>query len=73
MDRARFLTLAVLAFALILVSFIILGVSRIVLPYRTAQLVAAPVAIIAAALVSYLFVWALLVWLGVRDIADPQE
>lgn len=68
MDRTRFVTLSLLAFALILVSFVILGFSRIVLPYRTARLLSAPTMLLAAVLVSYLFVRAVLSWTGLKRI-----
>lgn len=60
--------LSVLAFALILVSFVILGFSRIVLPYRTARVLAAPTLCLAVVLVLYLFVRAVLSWIGVSHI-----
>jgi hypothetical protein len=60
--------LAALAFALILVSFVILGFSRIVIPYRTARVLAAPTTFLAALLVLYLFVRGLLSWVGIRRI-----
>lgn len=68
MDRNRFVFLALLAFGLILVSFVILGTSRIVLPYRTARLLAAPTTVSAFLLVCYLFVRALLSVLGLSPI-----
>lgn len=60
--------LASLAFALILVSFVILGFSRIVIPYRTARMLAAPTMFLAALLVLYLFIRAFLSWIGVSRI-----
>lgn len=60
--------LAALAFALILVSFVIMGFSRIVLPYRTARLLAAPTMGLAVLLVLYLFARAVLSWLGVSQL-----
>ncbi|MDS0299465.1 hypothetical protein NDI76_12000 [Halogeometricum sp. S1BR25-6] len=68
MNRSDFVRLAFLAFGLILLSFVILGLSRIALPYRTAQLLSAPTMLLAALLVSYLFVRAALSWVGVRRI-----
>ena len=56
--------LSLVAFGLILVSFVVMGVSRIVLPYRTARLLSAPTMLLAALLVSYLFVRAVLAWTG---------
>lgn len=60
--------LAALAFGLILVSFVILGFSRIVIPYRTARLLAAPTTFLAALLVLYLFIRAILSWIGVSPV-----
>jgi len=68
MDQSRFVTLAFVAFGLILVSFVILGFSRLVLPYRTARLLSSPTMLLAAALVAYLFVRAVLAWTGLRPI-----
>lgn len=68
MDRSGFVKLSLLAFGLILLSFVILGFSRVVLPYRTARLLSAPTMLLAAALVAYLFVRAFLSWTGVRRI-----
>jgi hypothetical protein len=67
-NRTAFVKLAFLAFGLILLSFVILGLSRIALPYRTAQLLSAPTMLLAALLVSYLFVRAALSWVGVWRI-----
>lgn len=68
MDRNRFVNLSLLSFGLILLSFVILGFSRIVLPYRTARVLSAPTMLLAAVLVSYLFVRALLSWVGLFRI-----
>jgi hypothetical protein len=70
MHRNRFVSLALLAFGLILVSFVVLGVSRIVLPYRTARVLAAPTTVAAFLLVCYLFVRATLSVLGVSPITE---
>ncbi|SFR57761.1 hypothetical protein SAMN04487947_2481 [Halogeometricum rufum] len=68
MDRNGFVKLSLLAFGLILLSFVILGLSRIVLPYRTARLLSAPTTFLAALLVAYLFVRAVLAWVGLLEI-----
>lgn len=70
MNRSRFVTLSLLAFGLILVSFVILGFSRLVLPYRTARLLAGPVSLVAFALVCYLLVRAALSALGFVEIEE---
>ena len=57
-------------FGLILLSFVILGTSRIVLPYRTARLLAAPTTLLAFSLVCYLFVRATLSALGISRIDE---
>lgn len=68
MRRGTFVKLAALAFGLVIVSFVILGFSRIVLSYRTARLLAAPTTLLAALLVAVLFGYSVLVALGVREI-----
>ncbi|PSP76012.1 hypothetical protein BRC86_02595 [Halobacteriales archaeon QS_3_64_16] len=70
MHKNRFISLALLAFGLILLSFVILGVSRIVLPYRVARVLAAPTTSAAFLLVCYLFVRATLSMLGVSPIDE---
>lgn len=67
MHRDTFVKLSVVLFGLVLVSFIILGFSRIVLPYRTARMLAAPTMLIAGLLAIVLFVQAILATTGVRD------
>ena len=68
MHRNRSVSLALLTFGLILVRFVVLGVSRIILPYRTAQVLAAPTTFAAFLLVCYLFVCATLSVLGISPI-----
>lgn len=70
MNRAGFVKLSLLAFALVFVSFVILGFSRLVLPYRTARTLAAPTTVLAFALVCGLFVLATLSKLGVVEIRE---
>jgi|AntDeeMetagen681_2_1112603.scaffolds.fasta_scaffold22774_2 hypothetical protein len=70
MHRSGFVKLSVLAFGLILVSFVILGFSRLLIPYRTARVLAAPTTLLAASLVCYLFVRAALSKLGVAEIGE---
>jgi hypothetical protein len=71
-DRDTFGTLVLAAFGLVLASFVVLGFSRIVLPYRTARLLAAPTALLAAALVAALFVRSVLAVTGVRPLDDAE-
>lgn len=68
MTPDRFVRLSGLAFGLILAGFVVLGFSRIVLPYRTARLLAAPLFGAAALLVAYLFVRSVAEKLGVWRI-----
>lgn len=70
MRRATFGKLSVLAFGLILVSFIVMGLSRIVLPYRVARLLAAPTLLAGAALVAVLFVQSVLAVTGLRELDE---
>lgn len=68
MQRQTYGKLAVIAFALIIVSFVIVGVSRIVLSYGIARLLAFPTLFTGFILVCYLFVRGVLSWLGVSPI-----
>ena len=70
MDRSGFVKLSLLAFALVFVSFLILGFSRLVFPYRTARVLAAPTTLLAFALVCYLLVLTILSKLGVVEIRE---
>ncbi|MFC4407539.1 hypothetical protein [Haloarchaeobius iranensis] len=55
MDRDRYVTLALLAFGLVLVGFVLLGFGRIFLGYHTAQLLSAPFGLTGFAIVVVLF------------------
>ncbi|WP_227131200.1 hypothetical protein [Halorubellus salinus] len=55
MDRNRFVLLSFVAFGCVLASFVTLGVGRIALGYRTAQVLAAPFGLVAFVLVLFLF------------------
>ncbi|QCJ46446.1 hypothetical protein [Haloprofundus sp. MHR1] len=70
MNRDRFVQLSFLAFGLILVSFVVMGTSRIFLPYGVARLLAAPTFFAAFGLVVYLFVRAALSFFGVVPIEE---
>jgi hypothetical protein len=70
MNRSGFVKLSMAAFALVLVSFLILGFSRLVLPYRTARVLAAPTTLLAFALVCYLLARAVLSKLRLLEIED---
>lgn len=67
MRRSQFVTRSLLAFALVLASFLLLGFGRLVLPYRVAQLLAAPTLVAAAAYTVVVLAQALLVAAGVRE------
>lgn len=68
MDRDGFVKLALIAFGLILASFVVLGFSRVVLPFHVAQVLSAPIGFVGFALVVYLFVRATLDAVGVWRI-----
>lgn len=67
MRRHDFVTRSLLMFGLVGASFVVLGFSRLVLPYRTARLLAAPLLFAGAVLAAVLLVQAVLVTLGVRN------
>lgn len=68
MERDTFVSRALLAFALVAASFVVLGFSRLVLPYRTARLLAAPLLFAGAALVALLLLQSMLAAVGVLDV-----
>lgn len=67
MDRNAFVSRALLAFGLVAASFVVLGFSRLVLPYRTARLLAAPLLFAGALLVVALLARAVLAAVGVWE------
>ena len=67
MNRSRFVQLAVIAFGLVFVSFVVRGTVRLFFPYDVAVLASAPLLLAAAALVVGLFV------IGVLDVAGIYE
>lgn len=67
MRRSQFVTLALATLGFVLVSFLILGFSRLVLPYRVARLLAAPTLFVAAALTVVVLVQSVLVATGRRE------
>lgn len=70
MDRSGFVRLAILAVGIVLASFVVLGFARLVVSYRTAQTVAAPIGLVGFVLLLFLFVRATLAAVGVRPIDD---
>ena len=68
MDRSRFVALAVAAFGLVFVSFLLRGTTRLVAPYEVAVAVSAPVLFAAAALLAALLVLTVLDVTGIRRL-----
>ena len=68
MHADTFVKLSLVAFGLILVSFLLLGFGRLALPYRSARLLAAPTTLLAFGLVCYLLLRSVLSVLGLRRI-----
>lgn len=67
MHRDAFVRRSLLLFGLVAASFVVLGFSRLVLPYRVARVLAAPLLFASAVLAVVLVVHAALVVVGVRD------
>lgn len=55
MHRDRFVTLSFVAFGFVVASFVTLGISRLIVGYRTGLLLAAPFGLIGLGLVVVLF------------------
>lgn len=72
MKRNTFVILAVSAFGLILLSFAIMGFSRIVLPFHVARFLAAPTITLALVLVVVLFGYSVLVVTGVKSLETEE-
>ncbi|WP_255170724.1 hypothetical protein [Natrononativus amylolyticus] len=70
MNQQQFVQLAILAFCLVIASFVVLGTSRLLFGYRTAQLLAAPVGLLGFGLVVFLFLRATGAALGVAPIEE---
>ncbi|MGB9965302.1 hypothetical protein [Halobacterium sp. CBA1126] len=68
MDRNAFVSRSLLLFALVAASFVVLGFSRLVLPYRVARLLAAPLLFAGAVLAVVLVAQALLVAVGAIEL-----
>lgn len=71
MDQDDFVRLALVAFGLVILSFFVMGFTRIVLSTEVARLLGAPFGIIGFALVVYLFVRATLSAVGIWAIERP--
>lgn len=73
MDQQGFVRLAIVAFTLVVASFVVLGLGRLVIPFRTAQLLASPIGLAGFGLVVYLFVRATLSAVGIWRIEEPDS
>ncbi|WP_435074070.1 hypothetical protein [Halorubrum sp. HHNYT27] len=68
MNKSRFVGLALLAFGLVFVSFVVRGTTRLVAPYEFAVALSAPILFAAAALLAVLVVLATLDVTGIRRL-----
>jgi hypothetical protein len=68
MDRAEFVKLSVVAFGVVVLSFFVRGIGRLVLGAETAELLQVPFAIVGFGLFVYLFVRAILDFVGVWEV-----
>ena len=73
LDPTVFVKLGLGAFLVLVVGFMIRGTSTVVVGSETAQLVAAPVFVLAVVLAALAFVLAVPVKLGIVDDADPNH
>ncbi|MFB1063880.1 hypothetical protein [Natrinema sp. H-ect4] len=73
MDRSGFVKLAVIGFGIVITSFFVRGISRIVLDVETANLLQAPLAIVGFGLLLYLFVRATLDFVGIWEVENPDS
>jgi hypothetical protein len=68
MNKSRFVGLALLAFGLVFVSFVVRGTTRLVAPYEFAVALSAPILFAAAGLLAALVVLATLDVTGIRPL-----
>lgn len=73
MNQSRFVQLAVLAFGLILLSFLTRGVTRLLFGYDVAVYASAPLFGLAALLVAALLLRGLLDVSGLAPLEDPDD
>jgi len=66
--RNAFVSRSILLFALVAASFVVLGFGRLVLPYRVARLLAAPLLFAGAVLAVVLVAQAALAAVGILDV-----
>ncbi|WP_408958630.1 hypothetical protein [Natrinema sp. 74] len=72
MDRSGFVKLALIAFGLVIVSFVVRGLSRIFLEVGISNLLQAPFALVGFGLLVYLFVRATLDAVGIWNVENPD-
>ena len=70
MRRKTFVRLSALALGLVLFSFVLMGLSRLVVSAKTAKLVSAPTMLAAAVLVVFLTLRSVLAVSGVRPLEE---
>ncbi|GKZ13238.1 hypothetical protein [Haladaptatus sp. T7] len=68
MQKRTFTLLGLGAFGLTVVSFVLLGFGRLVLSYRTARYLSAPTMFLSFVLLVGLFVYSVLVYVGVAEL-----
>ncbi|APW98954.1 hypothetical protein CHINAEXTREME_14755 [Halobiforma lacisalsi AJ5] len=68
MDREGFVKLAIVAFGIVFLSFVLRGVGQILVGFETARLLSAPVAVGGFLLLVYLFVRATFDAIGVWEV-----
>ncbi len=68
MNRSRFIQLTLVAFGLVLVSFVVRGTTRLVAAYELAMVLSAPLLFAGAALIAGLVVLAALDVTGIRPM-----
>ncbi|QLG47751.1 hypothetical protein [Natrinema halophilum] len=72
MDRSGFVRLSLIAFGLVVVSFVVRGLSRIVFEVELANLLQAPFAVVGFGLLVYLFVRATLDAVGIWEVKNTE-
>ena len=68
MNRSRFVGLALAAFGLVFLSFVVRGTTRLLAPYEVAVALSAPILFVAAALLAGLVALAALDVTGIRPL-----
>jgi hypothetical protein len=68
MEKSRFVGLALLAFGLVFLSFVVRGTARLLGPYELAVALSAPILFVAAGLLAALVVLAALDVTGIRRL-----